>query len=45
MRDILIMLQTHLFTEQPLEVYVAALSEIMKLADSKQKGTKGQTDL
>lgn len=35
MRDILVMLQTHVFTEQPLEVYVATLSEIMELANSK----------
>ena len=35
MRNILIMLQTHFFTEQPLEIYVATLSEIMKLANSK----------
>ena len=35
MRDILVMLQTHVFTEQPLEVYVATLFEIMKLANSK----------
>ena len=35
MRDILVMLQTHVFTEQPLEIYVAALPEIMKLANSK----------
>lgn len=45
MCDILVMLQTHFFAEQPLEVYVATLPEIMKLADSKQKDTKGQTDL